>query len=80
MLVDGGGHLLMVVDMGARRVRPPYPFVDGGHSSCSQRGVGHTWVLVVVEKKDVCRGLFVDVTLRLDPSRKLRVTPHSCCG
>ena len=63
--------------MGTHGVGPSYPFVeDGGHPSCSQRDVEHTWVLVVVEKKDVCRGLFVDVALRLDPSRKPWVTPH----
>ena len=37
--------------------------------------VGRTWVLVVVEKEDLCRDLFVTVAL-LDPSRKLWVTPH----
>ena len=31
---------------------------------------------VVVEKKDVCRGLFVNVALLDDPSEKPRVTPH----
>ena len=66
--------------VGACGVRPPYSFVNGGgHSLCSQRGVGCTWVLVVVEKKDVCRGLFVNVALRLDPSRKLWVTSHPHC-
>ena len=40
--------------VGAHGVRPPYSFVNGGgHLLCSQRGVGCTWVLVVVEKKDV---------------------------
>ena len=80
MLIDGGGRSLMAVDVGTHGVGPLYPFVDdGGHLSCSQRGVGHTWVLLVVEKKDVCRGLFVDVALRFDPSRKLQVTPHLRC-
>ena len=47
----------MVVDMGAHSGRPPYPFIDdGGHLSCSQRGVGHTWVLVVVENSDMAVG------------------------
>ena len=32
----------------------------------------------VVEKKDVCRGLLVNVAL-LDPSRKPWVTPHPHC-
>ena len=46
--------------VGAHGVRLLYPFVDGGGcSSCSQRGVGHTWVLVVVERKDVCRVLLM---------------------
>ena len=30
MLVDGGGHSLMLVDMGACGVRPLYPFINGG--------------------------------------------------
>ena len=37
--------------------------------------VGHTWVLVVVEKEDLCKGLFVTVAL-LDLSRKPQVAPH----
>ena len=66
--------------VGAHGVGLLYPFVDGGgRSSCSQRGVGCIWVLVVVEKKDVCRGLFVNIALRLDPSKKSWVTPHPCC-
>ena len=61
--------------VGACGVGLLYPFFDGGGCLlCSQRGVGHRWVLVVVEKKDICRGLFVNVAL-LDPSRKLWVTP-----
>ena len=66
--------------VGAHGVGLLYPFIDGdGHSSCSQGGFGHMWVLVVIEKKDLWRGLFVNVAL-LNPSRKVQVTPDPHCG
>ena len=56
--------------MGTCGVGPLYPFVDGGgHLLCSQRGVGHMWVLVV-EKKDVCGGLFHQEALTCVSSSK----------
>ena len=58
----GNGCSSPLIDgvVGTRGVGPLYPFVNGGGCLlCSQRGVGHTWVLVVVEKKDICKGLFV---------------------
>ena len=64
--------------VGACGVGLLYPFFDGGGCLlCSQRGVGHMWVVVVIENKDICKGLFVNVAL-LDPSRKPWVTPHPC--
>ena len=66
MLIDGGGHSLMVVDVGAHGVRLLYPFVDGGGCSlmvvdahCAAKGVlgvpGCWWWLR--------RKMFVDVYL-----------------
>ena len=59
-MIVGGGWVLMVLGCCIH-----LSMVVGNR--CAAKGVLGVWVLVVVEKKGICRGLFVNVALLVVP-------------